>query len=82
MNPAVHQVGANSPVSTPPRPSLFTVTGVAFEMGVSTATVWRWHAEDPTFPRALKLGENCTRWHRAEIEAWIASKPIATTVEA
>jgi predicted DNA-binding transcriptional regulator AlpA len=59
------------------RPMLLTAKGIAFETGTSISTIWRWHAEDPTFPRAIKLGTGCTRWQRAEVEAWIASKADA-----
>ena len=53
---------------------LLTAAGVAFELGTSIATVWRWHASDPTFPRSFKLGENCTRWNRSEVESWAAAQ--------
>lgn len=65
----------------PVRPALLTVDGIAFELNVSVATVWRWAKTDPTFPKSFKLGENCTRWYREQIDAWVSAKS-ATLVEA
>ncbi len=84
MAPTPHELTAadkrGMPLSGPAlatRPMLLTAKGIAFETGTSISTIWRWHAEDPTFPRAIKLGTGCTRWQRAEVEAWIASKADA-----
>ena len=54
---------------------------LAGQVGVSRQTIWRWHREDPDFPRAISLSPGCTRWALAAIEAWEiakASKPRAT----
>jgi prophage regulatory protein len=45
--------------------------------GASTATIYRLLRDDPTFPRPCQLGRRMTRWSRAEIEAWVASRPAA-----
>jgi predicted DNA-binding transcriptional regulator AlpA len=44
---------------------------------VSKETIWRWHRDDPTFPRAVKLGPGATRWRLDEIEAWEKSRAVA-----
>lgn len=60
------------------RPMLLTARGVAFETGTSEATIWRWNAKDPSFPAPVKLSAGCTRWRRADVEAWIAARELAT----
>lgn len=47
---------------------------LADRYGVSRVTVWRWGKTDPTFPKAVKLSDSCTRWRLSEIEEWEASK--------
>jgi prophage regulatory protein len=61
-----------------PDPRLDDVRAVgALLGGASIATVYRLVRDDPTFPRPLQLGRRMTRWSRAEIEAWVASRPAA-----
>ena len=43
---------------------------LAERYNVSRQTVWRWHRENPEFPRAISLSPGCTRWKLSEIEAW------------
>jgi prophage regulatory protein len=40
---------------------------------VSPATVWRWCREGK-FPKPFKLGDACTVWDVAEVEAFIAQR--------
>jgi prophage regulatory protein len=47
---------------------------IAHIYGVSRPTVWRWAANDPTFPSPIKLSPGCTRWKLSAIEAWEAGK--------
>jgi prophage regulatory protein len=54
-----------------------TDTDLAKRWSVSRPTIWRWHREDSSFPRAVKLGANCSRWKLADIEAWEASRGAA-----
>jgi len=37
--------------------------------GVSRMTLWRW-CREKRFPQPVRLGLNCTRWPRAEVEQW------------
>lgn len=42
--------------------------------GVARPTIWRWHRDDPDFPRCIKLTAGCTRWKLEDIEVWEASR--------
>lgn len=50
---------------------------LAERYGVTEVTVWRWHRDDATFPRAVKLSTGTTRWKSTEIEAWEKSRAVA-----
>lgn len=50
---------------------------VAERFGVHRLTVWRWHRDDPTFPRAVKLSARCTRFSAAEVDAWVETRAAA-----
>lgn len=52
---------------------------LAARYAVSRGTVWRWHRNDPTFPRPVKLSPGCTRWKLAEVEAWEAAQAAPGT---
>lgn len=41
--------------------------------GTSYVSIWKWMRAG-TFPRGLIIGGR-TAWHRAEIDAWLASRP-------
>lgn len=45
-------------------------------LGVSVATIWRWHANRADFPRARKLSRSVTTFDSAELEAWRYRQPI------
>ncbi len=47
---------------------------LAARYSVSRGTVWRWHRNDASFPRPVKLSPGCTRWRLAEIERWEAEQ--------
>lgn len=49
---------------------------VAERLHVSRDTVWRW-SKKGKLPKPIKLGDNCTRWVRSEIEAWEADQGYA-----
>ncbi|MDU8911679.1 helix-turn-helix transcriptional regulator [Aestuariicoccus sp. MJ-SS9] len=50
--------------------TFLTDTQIAERFGVHRLTVWRWHREDETFPRAYRLSERCTRWKLSELIHW------------
>lgn len=43
---------------------------LAARYGVHRTTPWRWAKTDPTFPQAVKLSPQCSRWKLSDIEAW------------
>lgn len=42
-------------------------------LGVSRTTLWRM-TKAGEFPNPIKITANLTRWHRAEVDQWIADK--------
>lgn len=52
----------------------------AIDSGVST--VWYRVANDPTFPRPIKLGPRCTRFSVAALREWIARRAKLSASEA
>ncbi|WP_087718630.1 helix-turn-helix transcriptional regulator [Salinicola salarius] len=59
---------------TPTTPVVFlTARQVSQRESVSVGTIWRWAREDK-FPTPVKLGDNCTRWRLADLEAWEAER--------
>jgi prophage regulatory protein len=62
-------------ISNPPSPQTYlSDTNVSKKYGVSRSTVWRWAANDPTFPKPIKLGLGSTRWKLSDLETWEAGK--------
>jgi prophage regulatory protein len=43
---------------------------LAERYAVSRASIWRWHRDQPDFPRTVSLSTGCTRWRLSEIEIW------------
>jgi prophage regulatory protein len=43
-------------------------------LGVGVSTLWRYHANDPRFPRGRRLSARCTVFPIAELLAWRDSK--------
>lgn len=50
-----------------------TAQQVSKRESVSIGTIWRW-AREGKFPAPVKLGDNCTRWRLADLEAWEAER--------
>lgn len=40
---------------------------VAVRFDISKATVWRWHDNNPDFPRRIKLSPGTSRWKLSEL---------------
>ena len=53
---------------------LQTVDQVAKRLTVHRATIWKYVARNPSFPKPIKLSAGCARWRADEIEAWIAER--------
>lgn len=47
---------------------------LADRYSVNRLTIWRWHREQPNFPRVVKLTPGCSRWRLDEIEAWESTR--------
>ena len=58
---------------TPAGTCYFSDQDLADRYGVSRITPWRWTREG-RFALPVKLGQNCTRWPRASVEAWEAER--------
>ena len=52
------------------RKLLLSAAEVGALLGVNRSTVWCWDSSG-RIPRPVRIGSKCTRWRRAEIEAWI-----------
>ena len=40
-------------------------------VGVSKNTMYRWLREKPSLPRLVKIGERCSGWRVADLDAWL-----------
>lgn len=40
---------------------------VALRFDISKATVWRWHDNNPDFPRRIKLSPGTSRWRLSDL---------------
>ena len=56
---------------------LLTRKEVEARCRLGRSTIYR-KMRNGTFPLPLKIGMRAVRWHRQEIETWIASRPRAT----
>lgn len=54
--------------------SLITVEECAALCRAGVSTTWRRMKSDPTFPRAVRLGNRCTRIQVGALKAWLRSK--------
>ena len=54
---------------------LLNVNQVAERLTVTRATIWRYVARDPQFPKPYKLSPGCSRWKADEVDAWFESRP-------
>lgn len=61
---------------------LVRTSGVCALIGLSRASIYRLEANDPTFPRRIKLTERASAFHLLEIKAWMASRPRAADLAA
>lgn len=45
--------------------------------GVAESTWWEWARTIQDFPKPIRISPRCTRWDKAEIEAWLESRRAA-----
>lgn len=55
---------------------LITIKQLAYELGVSTRTIYRALQTDPDFPRPLKLSSRATRFRLADLEPYLQKKAV------
>ena len=51
----------------------------AQKLGISVATLWRLHRNDPTFPKFVKLTERCTVIDDDELDAYVEKRDAETS---
>lgn len=54
-------------------PQFYRLPQLKIRLGVSGSSIWAW-VKKGTFPAPIKLSENTTAWHSADIEAWAQSR--------
>ena len=47
-----------------------TDKAVAARYSINRKSVWRWHHDNPHFPRVVKLTPATSRWRLADLIAW------------
>lgn len=52
--------------------ALIDAKALAELLRIGLASVWRWERAG-RLPRALHLGQRCTRWRKEEVMAWLAA---------
>jgi len=57
--------------------ALLTLRTASAVAGLSAATLYRRAADDPTFPRLVKMGPRCTRIRAGDLTAWLARQARA-----
>lgn len=73
---ATHKTASQIQPTEFPVPGYSRVAELAEALRLSKATIWRL-SKKGTFPKPLKLTENCTCWNNSDINAWLRSKEIA-----
>lgn len=48
--------------------------------GVAPSTIWGW-VKNGTFPKPIKLSQNCTAWDAAQVEAWAQDRIAASRTQ-
>lgn len=54
--------------------ALLTIRTSSAVSGLSSATIYRKAATDPTFPKLIKMGKRCTRIRAGDLTAWLAAQ--------
>lgn len=63
-----------SQIGNLPDAAYISVKVIAALTGNGVSTVWRYAANDPDFPKPIKLSARCTRFRVGEVRAWLAKK--------
>ena len=54
--------------------ALLTLRTAGAVSGMSSSTLYRKAASDPTFPKLVKMGQRCTRIRAGDLTAWLAAQ--------
>lgn len=54
--------------------ALLRILTAALLMGCGQSTVYKHAANDPTFPKLIKLGTRCTRIRAGDLTAWLKAQ--------
>ncbi len=73
---------AAKPRATIPQPlqaaqipdALLTIETAVAIAGLSSSTIYRKAASDPTFPKLVRIGTRCTRIRAGDLTAWLAAQ--------
>lgn len=57
--------------------ALLTLKTASAVAGISEQTIYRRAANDPTFPKLIKLGARCTRIRAGDLSAWLRAQAEA-----
>lgn len=57
--------------------ALLTIRTAGAVSGLSSATIYRKAASDPTFPKLIRIGTRCTRIRAGDLTAWIDAQARA-----
>ena len=90
MSPTTAEHSAPKPRKENPQPlsvaalpdALLNLRTAGAVGGVSTATIYRKAATDPTFPKLIRIGARCTRIRAGDLTAWLAAQGTQPTAEA
>ena len=82
MKPDSNQTTAQQATRDRPQPlhaaqvadALLKMSTASALAGMAVSTLYRRAADDPTFPKLVKLGRRCTRIRAGDMMAWLASK--------
>ncbi len=68
----------NATQQTSPHPAQFyRLPQLKARLNVSGSSIWAW-VKKGTFPKPIRLSENCTAWNAADVEAWAQSRIAAS----
>lgn len=68
----------NATQQTAPHPAQFyRLPQLKARLNVSGSTIWSW-CKKGTFPKPIRLSQNCTAWSAADVEAWAQSRIAAS----
>ncbi len=60
------------------KPLVYRKKTILEKFGISESTLRRWMLED-NFPKARQLGARAVGWVSAEVDAWLAARPVANS---